>query len=253
MATALHIFDCDGVLVDSEVLATRIESQLLRDVGVELTPESIAAAFVGISDAEMHDRIEADWGVTLPEDFTVTRAGLLDEVFRTELRAVAGIAGVLEALDEPRCVASSSSPDRIRTSLAVTGLDSFFGPHVFSASSVERGKPVPDLFLYAADAMQTDPARCVVIEDSTPGVAAGPRRRHAGGRFHRRQPLRPDALRPAPGSRCAHDRPGRRCPPRRVDPLRLTSSASTLDALGTRLQVGKSTGPRGRRTNRARR
>ncbi len=173
MATALHIFDCDGVLVDSEVLATRIESQLLRDVGVELTPESIAAAFVGISDAEMHDRIEADWGVTLPEDFTVTRAGLLDEVFRTELRAVAGIAGVLEALDEPRCVASSSSPDRIRTSLAVTGLDSFFGPHVFSASSVERGKPVPDLFLYAADAMQTDPARCVVIEDSTPGVAAG--------------------------------------------------------------------------------
>jgi HAD superfamily hydrolase (TIGR01509 family) len=170
---ALHIFDCDGVLVDSEVLATRIESQLLRDIGVELTPESIAAAFVGISDAEMHGRIEADWGVTLPEDFTVRRAERLDEVFRTELRAVAGIAGVLEALDEPRCVASSSSPDRIRTSLAVTGLDSFFGPHVFSASSVERGKPAPDLFLYAAEAMQTDPARCVVIEDSTPGVAAG--------------------------------------------------------------------------------
>jgi HAD superfamily hydrolase (TIGR01509 family) len=173
MSAALLIFDCDGVLVDSEVLATRIESQLLRDVGVELTPESIAAAFVGISDAEMHGRIEADWGVTLPEDFTVRLAALLDEVFRTELRAVAGIAGVLEALDEPRCVASSSSPDRIRTSLAVTGLDSFFGRHIFSASSVERGKPAPDLFLYAADAMQTDPARCVVIEDSIPGVAAG--------------------------------------------------------------------------------
>jgi HAD superfamily hydrolase (TIGR01509 family) len=170
---ALHIFDCDGVLVDSEVLATRIESQLLRDVGVELTPESIAAAFVGISDAEMHGRIEADWGVTLPEDFTVRRAARIDEVFRTELRAVPGIAGVLQELDELRCVASSSSPDRIRTSLAVTGLDGFFGPHVFSASSVERGKPAPDLFLYAADAMETDPARCVVIEDSTPGVAAG--------------------------------------------------------------------------------
>jgi HAD superfamily hydrolase (TIGR01509 family) len=173
MSASLHIFDCDGVLVDSEVLATRIESQLLRDVGVELTAESIAAAFVGISDAEMHGRIEADWDVTLPEDFTVRRAARLDEVFRTELRAVAGISGVLQALDEMRCVASSSSPDRIRTSLAVTGLDRFFGPHIFSASSVERGKPAPDLFLYAADAMETDPARCIVIEDSTPGVAAG--------------------------------------------------------------------------------
>jgi HAD superfamily hydrolase (TIGR01509 family) len=173
MPPTLHIFDCDGVLVDSEVLATRIESQLLRDFGVELTPESIAEAFVGISDAEMHGRIEADWGVSLPADFTVRRAALLDEVFRSELRAVTGIAGVLEALDEPRCVASSSSPDRIRTSLTVTGLDSFFGPHVFSASHVERGKPAPDLFLYAAHAMQTDPTRCVVIEDSTPGVAAG--------------------------------------------------------------------------------
>jgi HAD superfamily hydrolase (TIGR01509 family) len=170
---ALHIFDCDGVLVDSEVLATRIESQLLHEVGVELTSESIAEAFIGFSDTEMHRRIEADWGVTLPEDFTVTRAARLEEVFRTELVSVPGIEGVLEALDEPRCVASSSAPERIRTSLAVTGLEKFFGPDVFSASSVERGKPAPDLFLFAADAMQTDPARCVVIEDSTPGVAAG--------------------------------------------------------------------------------
>jgi len=169
----LHIFDCDGVLVDSEVLATRIESQLLRDVGVELTPESIAEAFIGLSDAEMHSRIEAAWGVTLPEDLTVRRAARLDEVFRTELRAVPGIVGVLEALDGLRCVASSSAPDRIRTSLAVTGLEKFFGTDVFSAGSVERGKPAPDLFLHAADAMKTDPARCVVIEDSTPGVAAG--------------------------------------------------------------------------------
>jgi HAD superfamily hydrolase (TIGR01509 family) len=173
ISPTLHIFDCDGVLVDSEVLATRIESQLLRDVGLELTPESIAEAFVGLSDAEMHGRIEAEWGITLPDDFTANRAARLEEVFRTELRAVLGITGVLEALDEPRCVASSSTPERIRTSLAVTGLEKFFGPDVFSASSVERGKPAPDLFLFAADAMQAEPARCVVIEDSTPGVAAG--------------------------------------------------------------------------------
>ncbi|MFL6243310.1 MAG: HAD family hydrolase [Acidimicrobiia bacterium] len=173
ISPTLYIFDCDGVLVDSEVLATRIESQLLREVGVELTPESIAEAFVGLSDTEMHGRIEADWGITLPDDFTARRAARLDEVFRIELRAVPGIAGVLEALDEPRCVASSSTPERIRTSLEVTGLEKFFGPDVFSASSVEQGKPAPDLFLFAADAMQTDPTRCVVIEDSTPGVAAG--------------------------------------------------------------------------------
>ncbi len=173
MAPLLHIFDCDGVLVDSEILVTRIESELLRDVGVDLTPDSIAEAFVGLSDAEMHGRIEADWGVTLPDDFAARKTARLDEVFRAELRAVPGIAIVLETLDERRCVASSSSPDRIRTSLVVTGLARFFGPHVFSASNVERGKPAPDLFLSAAEGMQTDPARCVVIEDSAYGVAAG--------------------------------------------------------------------------------
>ena len=131
MPAALHIFDCDGVLVDSEVIVTRIESQLLRDVGVELTPESIAEAFVGLSEAEMHGRIEADWGVKLPEDFGSRKAALLDEVFRTELRAVPGISHVLEELDALRCVASSSAPDRIRTSLAVTGLEKFSGPCLF--------------------------------------------------------------------------------------------------------------------------
>jgi HAD superfamily hydrolase (TIGR01509 family) len=170
---ALHIFDCDGVLVDSEVLVCQIESLLLRDIGVDLSPESIADAFVGLSDAEMHDRIEAEWGVMFPEDFAARKAARLAEVFCSELRAVPGIAGVLEAVHEPRCVASSSAPDRIRTSLAVTGLERFFGPNVFSASSVERGKPAPDLFLHAAGAMRVEPHRCVVIEDSPYGVAAG--------------------------------------------------------------------------------
>jgi HAD superfamily hydrolase (TIGR01509 family) len=169
----LQVFDCDGVLVDSEVLVTRIESQLLRDVGVDLAPESIAEEFVGLSDVEMHGRIEAEWGVTFPEDFAVRKTARIHEVFGTQLRAVPGIAALLEALDEPRCVASSSAPDRIRTSLAVTGLARFFGPNVFSASSVKRGKPAPDLFLHAARGMQADPAGCVVIEDSPHGVAAG--------------------------------------------------------------------------------
>ena len=170
---ALHIFDCDGVLVDSEVLVTRIESQLLSEIGVELTPESIAEAFVGLTEAEMHGRVAAEWNVTFPEDFAATKRAMIEEVFRTELRPVPGIERVLEAVHGPRCVASSSAPDRIRTSLAVTGLDRFFGDHVFSAVNVARGKPAPDLFLHAAAAMHADPSRCVVIEDSPPGVAAG--------------------------------------------------------------------------------
>lgn len=170
---ALHIFDCDGVLVDSEVLVTRIESQLLHDIGVELAPESIAEAFVGLTEAQTRHRIESEWRVAFPEDFAATKRAMIEEVFRAELRAVPGIERVLEAVPGPRCVASSSAPDRIRTSLAVTGLERFFGDHVFSATNVARGKPAPDLFLHAAAVMHAEPSRCVVIEDSPPGVAAG--------------------------------------------------------------------------------
>ena len=169
----LTIFDCDGVLVDSEMLVAAIEAELLGEFGVEITPADVAASFVGLSDADMHRRIEERWSIELPPDFAAEKARRVDRSIGLELNAVPGIASVLESVVGARCVASSSRPERIRASLARTGLAHFFGTHVFSSSMVAHGKPAPDLFLYAAGVMGARPARCVVIEDSPLGVAAG--------------------------------------------------------------------------------
>jgi len=169
----LTIFDCDGVLVDSEMLVAAIEAELLGEFGVEITPADVAASFVGLSDADMHRRIEERWSIELPPDFAAEKARRVDRSIGRELNAVPGIAAVLESVVVARCVASSSRPERIQASLARTGLAHFFGTHVFSSSMVAHGKPAPDLFLYAAGVMGARPAGCVVIEDSPLGVAAG--------------------------------------------------------------------------------
>jgi HAD superfamily hydrolase (TIGR01509 family) len=170
---ALHIFDCDGVLVDSELLVTRIESELLRTVGIDLSSEEIATAFVGLSDTEMHRRIEEQWAIRLPSDFAMRKAARLDTAFEVELRPVPGVPELLSQLSTARCVASSSDVVRIRRSLAATGLTPFFEPHLYSAAMVANGKPAPDLFLHAARSMGVPTGACVVIEDSPYGVAAG--------------------------------------------------------------------------------
>jgi HAD superfamily hydrolase (TIGR01509 family) len=170
---AMGVFDCDGVLVDSEMLACRVEAELLSGLGLSVTAHEIAARFVGLSDSEMHALIEDEFGVALSATFNTDKVKRLAEVFEAELRPVDGIAEVVAAVSVPRCVASSSDPVRIRRSLELTGLAQFFGPHVFSASMVALGKPAPDLFLLAAQAMHAQPNRCLVIEDSTHGVAAG--------------------------------------------------------------------------------
>jgi len=167
------VFDCDGVLVDSEVLACRVEAELLREVGVAVTAQEVAARYVGLSDAEMRALIEDEWDRVLPPTLMNDKAERLSEVLEAELEAVDGIAEVVAAVRVPRCVASSSDPERIRRSLELTGLSRFFGSHLFSASMVARGKPAPDLFLLAAQEMHSQPHRCLVIEDSTHGVAAG--------------------------------------------------------------------------------
>jgi HAD superfamily hydrolase (TIGR01509 family) len=167
------VFDCDGVLVDSEVLACRVEAELLRGVGVAVTAEEVAARYVGLSDSEMRALIEDEWGRVLPPTLMNDKVERLAEVMEAELEPVDGIATVVAAVSVPRCVASSSDPDRIRRSLELTGLSRFFGSNLFSASMVARGKPAPDLFLFAARAMDSPPHRCLVIEDSTHGVAAG--------------------------------------------------------------------------------
>jgi len=167
------IFDCDGVLVDSEVLVAGIEAELLGEFGVPMTARDVAEAFVGLSDADMHRLIEERWGIELPPEFALEKVRRIDRSILVELNPVPGIGALLESLRGARCVASSSRPERIHASLSRTGLARYFEPHVFSASMVARGKPAPDLFLYAADVMGARPGHCVVVEDSPHGVAAG--------------------------------------------------------------------------------
>jgi HAD superfamily hydrolase (TIGR01509 family) len=168
----LLIFDCDGVLIDSEAIACRADSACLADVGVTISAEEIMERYLGISAATMCSDIEQRYGLALPDGFVGTLHRRVAEVFDAELIAMPGVEMLLRDLPLRRCVASSSAPERLCHSLAITGLLHYFGPHIFSATQVARGKPAPDLFLLAANAMRVVPASCVVVEDSVPGVQA---------------------------------------------------------------------------------
>jgi len=169
----LLIFDCDGVLVDSEVMAHQTLLDVLNRLGFGMTLEESYGVFAGRSLKDNLVLIEQRLGRPLP-------AGLLDESrdllfarFRESLKPVTGVADAIAAMPYPRCVASSSSFDRLRLALGVTDLDRLFGEHVHSATQVPNGKPAPDLFLFAARSMDVQPSQCIVIEDSPLGVAAG--------------------------------------------------------------------------------
>jgi len=167
----LLIFDCDGVLVDSEPLACQVDAEVLTALGLPYTADDIVRQFVGKSMKDMIARIEADHGRTLPADFAERINRTLFARFETELRPIAGVREAILSLPHPRCVASSSVPERIALSLRVTGLADLFDA-VFSATQVDRGKPAPDLFLFAAQQMGIRPEDCLVIEDSPAGVQA---------------------------------------------------------------------------------
>ena len=167
----LVIFDCDGVLVDSERLAVRVEARLLTDLGWPITEAEVLDRFVGRSDADMLAEIEATLGRAVP-DWTERYQHDLHAAFHDELVAVPGVADAIDALVVASCVASSGTHDKMRLTLGLTGLHDRFEGRIYSATQVDRGKPAPDLFLFAASQMGVDPARCVVIEDSRSGVAA---------------------------------------------------------------------------------
>jgi len=174
-ARPLVIFDCDGVLVDSEVLACDVQARALTGYGLPISGTDVARRFLGMSAKDMRRLLEVDLGRPLPADHESRCGEELFRLFRRELKPVAGIAGVLEAIERAgaaRCVASSSSAERIALALEVTGLSTFFGPHVFSSTMVSRGKPAPDLFLHAAKTMGFGPESCVVVEDSPNGIKA---------------------------------------------------------------------------------
>ena len=166
------IFDCNGVLVDSEPLATTVVAQEFMRAGFPLTPDIVARYFTGRRPADMFAEVEAVARRKLPENFAATVAAATLRRFREQLRATPHMAYALSWLRGPKCVASSSSLDRIRVSLETTDLIRFFGPYLFSASDVARGKPAPDLLLHVAAKMRVAPAACIVVEDSPVGIAA---------------------------------------------------------------------------------
>ena len=168
----LVIFDCDGVLVDSEPLSNAALAESLNEIGLALTVEETTAEFKGRSWASCERRIAELLGRPAPETLRGHYETRRDAAFRARLRPVPGVEAAIDALDGvARCVASSGDHDKMRLTLGLTGLLDRF-PHRFSATEVEHGKPAPDLFLHAAHAMGFEPHHCAVIEDSAPGVEA---------------------------------------------------------------------------------
>jgi len=168
----LVIFDCDGVLVDSEVISCRTHAQMLTRHGYPISTEQVHDRFLGRSAREARLEIERELGRALPDDLDIQLRAELHRAFAESLQAIPGIAQALDGISQAVCVASSGSPERIRTSLTLVGLYDRFVPNVFSAAQVKNGKPAPDLFLFAAEQMKVPPARCLVVEDSVPGVRA---------------------------------------------------------------------------------
>jgi HAD superfamily hydrolase (TIGR01509 family) len=165
------IFDCNGVLVDSEQIAASVAAEEFTRIGIPLTPALVSRFFFGRRPADMFAMVEAASGRKLPATFASGVAAVTLHRLRAELRSMPHAAYALTWLRGPKCVASSSSPDRIRASLEATGLGRFF-EHTFSASTVAAGKPAPDLFLHAAERMGVTPRDCIVVEDSPAGVTA---------------------------------------------------------------------------------
>lgn len=174
---ALVIFDCDGVLVDSERIAVRVSAAGLTERGWTISEAEVIERFLGRSDAYMSAEIAQRLGERVENEWRVESVRRLHEAFASELRTVEGIVEALNAISSPTCVASSGTHEKIRTSLGLVGLLARFDGRIFSASDVAHSKPAPDLFLHAAAAMNVAPAHCAVVEDSPSGVQAA----HAAG------------------------------------------------------------------------
>lgn len=175
-ATAI-IFDCDGVLVNSEALVIGVERRFLADLGLVYGDVEFLTRFVGTSDPDFVAALRADHAMrgsgAFPDDFLQQVRAETYHLFTTDLRAVAGLEPLLATLTLPKAVASSSTVRSLERKLSLTGLADWFGPHVYSSEHVTRGKPAPDLFLHAAAKLGQRPGDCVVVEDSVNGVLAG--------------------------------------------------------------------------------
>ena len=180
MSYELIIFDCDGVLVDSEELSNRVFAEEARKLGSKLTDQEAEDYFAGTSLKHCMEYVEKELGKALPKDFEETYRQKSFEAFERELQPVQGIRNVLEQLNIPFCVASNGPASKVEFNLKLTGLFHFFEPvlpsgknRIFSAYDLNVWKPDPTLFLTAAKTMNTHPSKCLVVEDSPSGVKAG--------------------------------------------------------------------------------
>jgi HAD superfamily hydrolase (TIGR01509 family) len=173
MTWGLIIFDCDGVLVDSEPIQTHILARMLEDMGLRMSYDEIIEAFTGRSIMDCLEIAEQRLGWSLPADFEARLQEKTFVAFERELQPVLGVEWALDKINVPQCVASSGSLAKMRKTLGLTGLLPKFEGRMFSATKVPRGKPHPDLFHYAAHEMGVAPAACAIVEDSVVGVKAG--------------------------------------------------------------------------------
>ncbi len=170
----LIIFDFDGVIADSEILANTVLAEAITELGVPTSLDDSYRLYMGKRFADVIASVEAEIGRALPKDFPTELQARVLARFQRELRPIDGVYDYIDAFAHiPRCIASSSSPERLSVCLRKLRLSEAFGRHVYSASNVPRGKPHPDLFLHAAEKMGTKASRAIVIEDSTSGVQAG--------------------------------------------------------------------------------
>jgi HAD superfamily hydrolase (TIGR01509 family) len=167
----LIIFDCDGVLIDSEIFANRAWLEVFAELGHDLDLDDFMQRYVGISSKDVRADLDQRHG-PLPPDLEARITTRRRALFERHLKPMPGIEHLLAALDVPVCVASGSAPERLEHSLGLTGLLPFFPDRVFSATMVAHGKPAPDLFLFAAEQCGVAAGRCLVVEDSVPGVQA---------------------------------------------------------------------------------
>jgi HAD superfamily hydrolase (TIGR01509 family) len=170
----LIIFDCDGVLVDSEIIAAQVESKLLTDAGYPISAEELAERFAGLTWKDILFEVEREASIPFSATLLDASETLLDKKLAAEVRAIDGAAQAIARIGGQRCICSNSSSHRLKAMLARTGLDRLFGDHVYSAKDVGEGrtKPAPDVFLHGARQFDAKPGNVLVIEDSVHGVHA---------------------------------------------------------------------------------
>ncbi len=168
----LVIFDCDGVLLDSEIIACSADADAYTRIGYKITKQEVSRRFAGMPDEAVDAALVEEIGRPLPPGFRSDIKKAVIERYKTDLAAISGAKTLLSSLKTPKCVASSASPAKLAFGLIETEMFELMYPNVFSTKLVENGKPYPDIFLYAALKMGASPARCIVVEDSVAGVLA---------------------------------------------------------------------------------